>query len=83
MVQVPFGAYPTSSRRYYYFNKEHIATFHALAKHLSREDFKPLKAYYDQYIFGVQDFGDFIDMFPVRKIMEEHHSELRNFERLL
>ncbi len=83
VVQVPFGAYPTSSRRYYYFNKEHIASFHALARHLSREDLKPLKAYYDEYIFGVQDFGDFIDKFPVRKIMEEHHSELRNFERLL
>ena len=83
VVQVPFGAYPTSSRRYYYFNKEHIATFHTLAKHLSRGDVSPLKAYYDEYIFGVKTFADFIDKFPVQKILEEHYSELKNIDKQL
>ena len=83
VVQIPFGAYPTSCRRHYYFNKEHIASFHALAKHLSKEDFKPLTAYYDEYIFGVQDFRDFIDTFPVRKILDDYHSEMRNFDKLM
>jgi glutaconate CoA-transferase subunit A len=83
VVQVPFGAYPTSCGMYYYFNKEHIASFHALAKYLSKNDFKPLKAYYDENIFGVTHFGEFIDTFPVRKILEEQHSELRNYEMIL
>jgi len=83
VVQVPYGAYPTSCGMYYYFNKEHIATFHALAKHLSKEDFKPLKAYYDEYILAAHNVGDFINKFPVQKILEEHHAELRNYEILL
>ncbi len=83
VVHVPFGAYPTNCRRYYYFNKEHIATFHALGTRLRKGDPKGLAAYYDDYIFGAKGFEDFIDHFPVRKLLEEYQSEMQNFERMV
>ncbi len=82
VVHVPFGAYPSSCRRHYYFNKDHIASFHALAGLLRKGNPGGLKAYYEDYIFGNHTFQDFIDRFPVRKLLEEQLSELENFERL-
>ncbi len=83
VVQVPFGAYPTNCPRHYYFNKDHIAYFHSLAKNLPKGDTQSLKTYYDEFVFAAKDFGDFIDKFPVRKVMEDYHSELRNSEKML
>ena len=82
VIHVPFGAYPSSCRRHYYFNKDHIATFHALASLLHKGNPGGLKAYYEDYIFGNHTFQDFIDRFPVRKLLEEQLSELENYERL-
>jgi len=82
VIHQPLGAYPSSCRRHYYFNKEHIGTFHALATRLHKGHPEGMAAYYDDYIFGVNGFTDFIDHFPVRKILEEQQSELENFERL-
>ncbi len=83
VVHVPFGAYPTNCRRYYHFNKEHIATFHALSTRLLKGHPEGLKAYYDDYIFGAHTFEDFIDHFPARKLMEEFQSEMQNYERMI
>ena len=82
VVHMPFGAYPASCRRHYYFNKEHIATFHGLATMARKGNTDGLRAYYDDYIFGMETFEQFIDHFPIRKILEEQHSEHQNFERL-
>jgi glutaconate CoA-transferase subunit A len=80
VVQVPYGAYPTSCREYYYFNREHIASFHALGSLLHKGDETGLRHYYEDYIMNVEGFADFMDQFPVRKILEEHHAELENLE---
>ncbi|GBC62459.1 CoA transferase subunit A [Desulfonema ishimotonii] len=82
VVHVPFGAYPSSCRRHYYFNREHMATFHGLATMARKGNLDGLRAYYNDYVFGTKGFQAFIDHFPIRKILEEQHSEQQNFERL-
>ncbi|MFO7803176.1 MAG: CoA transferase [Desulfovermiculus sp.] len=80
VVQIPYGAYPTSCRRHYHFNREHIASFNALAHKLYKGDETGLRHYYENYILNLEEGADFMDQFPVRKILEEHHTELKNLE---
>jgi glutaconate CoA-transferase subunit A len=83
VIEVPFGGYPGACRRHYYFNGEHIKQFHAAAEAMRKDgttDF--LRAYYDENIFGVEDFGDFISKFPVKKLLADQAAESLNCERL-
>lgn len=83
VVEVPFGAYPGACRRHYYFNGEHIREFHAGA-HAMRKggSADQLKAYYDENIFGVETFEEFITKFSVNTLLADKSAESFNCERL-
>lgn len=83
VIEVPFGAYPGACRRHYYFNGEHIRAFHAGAGAMRKDGSSDLlKSYYDENIFDVADFADFIAKFPVKKLLADQAAESFNCERL-
>ncbi len=83
VVEAPFGAYPGACRRHYYFNKEHINELHTAANMMCKTgSTDALSAYYDKYIFGVNDPAEFLSLFPVTKIMADKKEEANNCERL-
>ncbi len=83
VIEVPFGSYPGACRRHYYFNGDHIREFHAGAAAMCKEGASDaLKAYYDENIFGVETFDDFIAKFPVKKLVADQAAESFNCERL-
>ncbi|PID73557.1 MAG: CoA-transferase [Desulfobacterales bacterium] len=83
VVEVPFGAYPGGCRRFYYFNEDHIMDFFAAVVKMSRQgDDSVLKAYYDEYIFGVDTFEEYLAKFPLKKLMADQKAEFFNCERL-
>ncbi len=83
IVEVPFGAYPGACRRHYYFNGDHIKEFHAACMAMSKEGKTELmQDYYDENIFGVEDFSDFISRFAVKKLLADQAAESFNCERL-
>ena len=83
VIEVPYGGYPGACRRHYYFNGEHIGQFHEAANGM-RQDGSPdmLRDYYDENIFGVEKFEDFIARFPVKKLLADQAAESFNCERL-
>ncbi len=83
IVEVPFGSYPGACRRHYYFDGEHIKQFHTAAEAMRKEGRSDLlQAYYDENIFGVETFADFISKFPFEKILAAQTAESFNYERL-
>lgn len=83
IVEVPFGAYPGACRRHYYFDGEHIRKFHAAAEAMRKGDKSDLlQAYYDEYIYGVETFGEFMSKFSFDKILAAQNAESFNCERL-
>jgi len=83
IIEVPFGAYPGACRRHYYFNGEHIRAFHAGANAMRKDGSSDLlRSYYEQNIFEVDSFADFIAKFPVQKLMADQAAESCNCERL-
>lgn len=83
IIEVPFGSYPGACRRHYYFDGEHIRQFHAAAEAMRKEGTTDLlQAYYDENIFGVEGFGDFISKFSFEKVLATQAAESFNYERL-
>ncbi len=83
VIEVPYGAYPGACRRHYYFNKGHIGEFLAAANAMGKTgSADALKAYYDKYILGVEDFTGFLSHFSLAEIMADKKMEAGNCERL-
>jgi len=83
VVHVPFGAYPGACRRHYYFNGDAIRGFLALiAPMVKGGSADALKAWYDENIFGVESFEDYIEKFPTKKLLADQLAENYNCERL-
>jgi len=83
IVEVPFGAYPGACRRHYYFDSEHINQFHAAAEVMRKEgNSELLQDYYEENIYGVEEFSDFISQFPFKKLLAGQAAESFNCERL-
>lgn len=83
VVEVPFGAYPTACRRHYYFNALHIGDFHSrVAAMCKGGSADALKEWYDENIFGVTEFQEYIEKFQLRKLMADKAAESYNCERL-
>jgi len=83
VVEVPFGAFPGACRRHYYFGAEQIRALHAGAAEMCKAGVSDtLKAYYDEYIFGVESFDDFIAKVPIKELLAAQKAEAFNCERL-
>jgi acyl CoA:acetate/3-ketoacid CoA transferase alpha subunit len=57
VVEVPFGAYPTYTYRYYTYDTDHIKAYQACA----REGGDALKLYLDKYVYGCATFEDYLE----------------------
>ncbi|MFQ6031902.1 MAG: CoA transferase subunit A [Candidatus Zixiibacteriota bacterium] len=57
VVEQPFGAYPTSTHRYYSFDVDHIHYYQQCARAGGEE----YKAYMNKYIYGCETFEDFLE----------------------
>ncbi|MGE4560147.1 MAG: CoA transferase subunit A [Desulfobulbus sp.] len=83
VVEVPFGAYPGACRRHYWFDGDHVRKFLALIAPISKGGSPDaLKAYYDEYIYGVENFGDFLQKIGVKQLLAVKAAESANCERL-
>ena len=56
VCHVPYGAHPTQMPYEYFFDEEHIAEWLAAA-----ETPQGAAAYFDQYVFGVHDFAEYLE----------------------
>jgi glutaconate CoA-transferase, subunit A len=83
VIHVPFGAYPGACRRHYYFNGDHIREYlGCIAPMVKGGSADALKAWYDEYVFGVETFEDYIEKFSTKKLIADQNAESYHCERL-
>lgn len=83
VIKVPFGAYPGACRRHYWFNGDHIRDFTSRIATMCKAGAPDaLKAYYDEYIYGVEHFEDYIEKFTTKQLIADQAAESYNCERL-
>ena len=83
VIKVPFGAYPGACRRHYYFNSDHIRAFHSCVTPICKGgSIDALTDWYNEYIFGVENFEEYIEKFQTEKLMADQAAESYNCERL-
>jgi len=83
VVHVPFGAYPGACRRHYYFNDDAIREFLGnIAPMVKGGSADGLKAWYEQNIFAVAAFEDYIEKFSNKRLLADQLAEFHNDERL-
>lgn len=83
VVHVPYGAFPGACRRHYYFEGDHIRELLGLIAPIAKGgSLDGLKAFYDKYIFGVENFEQYLDLFPVSKLLAAKAAEAVHCERL-
>lgn len=68
VIEVPFGSYPGNCNGIHYFDEKHISEFRSICEKFRKGDPEPLKKYYDEYIFGVESFEQFIDKIPFEQL---------------
>ncbi len=83
VIHVPFGSYPGACRRHYYFNgdaiREYLGCIAPMVKGGSADG---LKAWFDENIFGVETFEDYIEKFSTKKLIADQLAEAYHCERL-
>jgi acyl CoA:acetate/3-ketoacid CoA transferase alpha subunit len=57
VVEVPFGAYPTMTYRYYTYDSDHIRFYQEFA----RKGGDAIKKYLDDYVYGCNSFEDYLE----------------------
>jgi len=83
VVHVPFGAYPGACRRHYYFSSDYIRKFLALIAPIAKGGSSDaLKAWYDEHVFGVANFDEFIAKMPAKQLLHDQAVEAYNYEAL-
>ncbi|MGI6655401.1 MAG: CoA transferase subunit A [Desulfobulbus sp.] len=83
VVHVPFGAFPGACRRHYYFCGDHIRKFLSLIAPLKKGGSpEALQAYYDENIYGVETFDEFIAKIPYKELLDIQNIEAYNCPRL-
>lgn len=83
VVHVPFGAYPGACRRHYYFSPDYVRRFLALITQINKGgSTDALKAWYDEHIFGVDSFEEFIAKIPNKQLLQDQAIEAYNYEAL-
>ncbi len=71
VVEQPFGATPGACYGYYWFDMPHFLEFRSICDEFRKTGNKDkLKAYYDKYIFGVEDFDGFLAQKPYKTLKD-------------
>jgi glutaconate CoA-transferase subunit A len=68
VVEVPFGSYPGNCHGIHYFDEKHIPEFRTACEKFRKGDAGELQQYYDDYVFGVENFAQFIDKIPFEQL---------------
>lgn len=68
VVEIPNGAYPTNMPGLYYLDLDHLKAYAKAAEDRSGE---ALKNYYLEYVFGTNDFNEFLEKCGGLKRIEE------------
>ncbi len=83
VIEVPYGAYPGACRRHYWFDGDHIRNFLGLIAPVCKAGVKEgLQAYFDEYIYGVENFEEFLQKVGVKDLLAVKAAEMQNCERL-
>jgi glutaconate CoA-transferase subunit A len=62
LVERPYGAYPGACYGFHWFDMDHIKMFRAAGEEFRQTgDKTKLKQYYDEYVFGCEDYDDFLE----------------------
>ena len=65
LIEQPFGAYPGICYGHYWFDMAHIQMFRSASDEFRKSGNQDLlKKYYEEYIFGCETFGDFLNKIP-------------------
>lgn len=71
VVEQPFGATPGACYGYYWFDMPHFFEFRSICDEFRKTGNKEkLKAYYDKYIFGVENFDGFLAQKPYKTLKD-------------
>jgi 3-oxoacid CoA-transferase subunit A/glutaconate CoA-transferase subunit A len=77
VCEVPYGAHPTEMPYQYYFDEDHIREWLILSRTEAG-----VMDYFDRYVFGVQDFAEYLERVGgVRKLVELKQIELLREQR--
>jgi len=68
VIEVPFGSYPGNCHGIHYFDEKHIPEFRTACEKFRKGDPGVLQKYYDDYVFGVENFAQFIDKIPFEQL---------------
>lgn len=74
VVEVPLGSYPGNSNGIHYFDEKHIGEFRGACEKFRKGDPASLQNYFENYIFGVENFSEFIEKIP--------YSQLRHTQKI-
>ncbi len=78
VVELPFGSYPSVCHDIHYYDKFHLEYFKSLTNIFRQGDAEPLQAYYDKFIFGVEDIDGFMELIPYKQIKYAQQVESRS-----
>ena len=71
VVEVPYGAHPTSCYPIYAYDREHISEYIEVARQ-NAEIFQ--RDYLDRYVFGVDEHQDYLELIGGKARLERLHS---------
>ena len=72
VVKQPYGAYPTSTYRYYSYDADHIRHYQGRAR-AGGEDYK---RYLEKYVYGCETFEDYLEMVGGLKKLTQLRAEM-------
>lgn len=83
VIEVPYGAYPGACRRHYWFDGDETRKLLACITPMCKGGAPDaLQAYYDENIYGVENFGEFLQKIGVNQLLAAKAAEGRHCERL-
>ena len=83
VVEVPYGAFPGACRRHYYFSGDDIRSFLGLIAPMCKGGSPDaLKAWFDENIFGVASFEEYLAKLPIKRFLDARAGEACAIERL-
>lgn len=69
IVRAPYGAHPYASPGYYVEDDDNIREYVAAANAYARKaDTGPIEAYLEQYVYGPETHGDYLDVIGAKKL---------------
>jgi glutaconate CoA-transferase subunit A len=83
VIEVPYGAYPGACRRHYWFDGDETRKFLACIAPMCKGGAPDaLQAYYDENIYGVENFEEFLQKIGVKQLLAAKAAEGNHCERL-